>query len=430
MSRTWKLILLVVIAVFAAAATAGVAVVLRQVRGVVPLLVPSPGLEPRSTGADDADGRTVATGQPEGGPPTSTAGTVAPEASEAAGTLPLRSAAGLKARIFARGLEGPRVLAFDPGGALLVSQTRAGSVVALADDDKDGVAEKKALVVRGLRQPHGLAFRPRVSPPQLYIAENHRVRRYAYEPSTNRASRPAFVIGLPSGGGHHTRTIAFGPDGRLFIAAGSTGNVGVERDRRRAAMTVCDPDGKDARLFAKGLRNTVFFIFDGEGRIWGNDMGRDLLGDDIPPDELNIIRDGEDYGWPYCYGARVPDPFGGTPAICADTEAPVFGYQAHSAPLGLAFIPTRAVEAGWPEAWLGDLVVAFHGSWNRTVPTGYKLVRLDVRGASVARQHDLVTGWLTIGRVSGRPVAVVFGSDGGLYVSDDRAGYVYRITAR
>lgn len=345
-----------------------------------------------------------------------------PEGAESS-ALPLDAAAGLKVRVFAHNLAGPRVTLFDGRGTMLVSEPQEGAVIALRDTDGDGISDARHILLRRLRLPHGLAFRPDVSPPQLYVAETDKIVRYRYDPRALAATDPRKVVDLPGGGGHHTRTIRFGPDGRLYITVGSSGNVLVEKDKRRAAMLVADADGGGTRVFARGLRNTVFFIFDPAGRIWGNDMGRDMLGDDIPPDELNIVREGGDYGWPYCYGNRVPDPFGGTKEMCARTEAPVFGYQAHSAPLGLAFID----RPGWPKDWQGDLIVAFHGSWNRSAPTGYKLVRLDVEGTKVRAQHDLVTGWLSGGRVSGRPVDVVFGPDDALYVSDDRAGMIYRV---
>lgn len=350
------------------------------------------------------------------------------------GVLPLRTAGGVKVRYFAEGVAGPRDLEVGPAGELLVSSPGSGRVLRLVDADHDGVAEKPGVVVEGLNAPHGLAFGPVPKgagflrdEATLYIAENDKVRRWVYSRRTGRAARPFLVTRLPGSGGHFTRSIRFGPDGRLYITAGSSSNASPESDERRASMMVCGQDGSGFRIFARGLRNTVFFTFDERGRIWGNDMGRDLLGDDVPPDELNIIVDGGDYGWPYCYGDKVADrSTGGTPERCARTVAPAFGYQAHSAPLGLAFVPETQVAV--PSDWASDLIVAFHGSWNRSVPTGYKLVRLEMEGGRVVAQHDLVTGWLSGDSVSGRPVDVTFGPDGALYVSDDRADAVYRIT--
>ncbi len=154
-------------------------------------------------------------------------------------------------------------------------------------------------------------------------------------------------------------------------------------------------------------------------------MGRDFLGDDLPPDEINIVKDGKNYGWPVCYGNRVYDSqFGGeTPNFCLSSEPPVFEIQAHSAPLGLAFISSTQ----FPEEWQGDLLVSYHGSWNRTAPTGYKLVRLQVEGEKIIQQTDFLSGFLQGNRVIGRPVDLEFGHEGSLYLSDDKAGIIYRI---
>jgi glucose/arabinose dehydrogenase len=237
-----------------------------------------------------------------------------PETS-AKGALPLDAAGGLKVRVFAKDLDGPRVMLFDYRGTLLVSERDAGRVTALRDDNQDGVADSRKVLAGNLNVPHGLTFRPGAMPAELYVAETDKVSRYIYDPLKVTLSDPVKIVDLPSGGGHVTRTARFDSKGRLYITVGSSMNVGVESDKHRAAMLVCDADGKNLRVYAKGLRNTVFFIFDRQERIWGNDMGRDLLGDDTPPDELNIITDGGDYGWPYCYGDRVPDPFGGTRRI-------------------------------------------------------------------------------------------------------------------
>ncbi len=229
--------------------------------------------------------------------------------------LPLDAAGGLKVRVFARDLDGPRVMLFDYRGTLLVSERDAGRVTALRDENRDGVAESRKVLADNLDVPHGLTFRPGAMPAELYVAETDSVSRYIYDPLKITLSSPAKVVDLPSGGGHVTRTVRFDSKARLYMTVGSSMNVGVESDKHRAAMLVCDADGKNLRVYAKGLRNTVFFTFDRQERIWGNDMGRDLLGDDTPPDELNIITDGGDYGWPYCYGDRIPDPFGGTRRI-------------------------------------------------------------------------------------------------------------------
>jgi len=236
---------------------------------------------------------------------------------------------------------------------------------------------------------------------------------------------------LPTqGGGHFTRTLKFGPDDRLYVSIGSSCNVCVEKDERRAAIYTLNRDGSDFKKFASGLRNTVFFDWSYvDGRMWGTDMGRDLLGDDIPPDEINILEEGKNYGWPNCFGKNIHDTnFDKNVYIqdpCLDKTPPVVEMQAHSAPLGLAFVP----EEGWPEDFWYDLIVAFHGSWNRSVPTGYKLVRikLDAQG-NYEGTEDFVTGWLQGNSALGRPVDILIQSGGTMFVSDDKAGVIYKIS--
>lgn len=280
--RVWSAVALVIGGVIIVCAVAGVIFWRYFGRGLGPVVLPSRPLRP---------------------------------ATSAKGALPLRTAGGLKVRVFAKGLDGPRVMLFDHRGTLLVSERDGGRVTALRDENKDGVADVVKPLVRNLDTPHGLAFRPNAMRAEVYVAETDKVSRYVYDPRRITLTNPVKIVDLPSGSGHVTRTIRFDSKGRLYITVGSSMNIGVEKDPRRAAMLTCDTDGKNLRVFAKGLRNTVFFIFDRSGRIWGNDMGRDMLGDNVPPDELNIITDGGDCGWPYCYGDQVPDPFGGTRQI-------------------------------------------------------------------------------------------------------------------
>ena len=188
-----------------------------------------------------------------------------------------------------------------------------------------------------------------------------------------------------------------------------------------------NPNGSGERVFAAGVRNSVGFVFHpSTGEIWATENGRDNLGDDLPPDEINILRNGQNYGWPYCYGKNIPDPAFNDSSRCQATQDSVHDMQAHSAPLGLRF----AESAQFPEEWQGDLLVAYHGSWNRSVPTGYKVVRLHVDGSRVVAEEDFISGWLLDnGSVVGRPVDLIFGpEDGALYISDDKAGVIYRVT--
>jgi glucose/arabinose dehydrogenase len=218
-------------------------------------------------------------------------------------------------------------------------------------------------------------------------------------------------------GRHFTRTIKI-IKGKLYTSVGSSCDTCRESDEMRATLLVSDTDGKNLRVFARGLRNTVFFVEGPDGKIWGTDMGRDFLGDNLPPDDINIIEDGKDYGWPFCYGEMVRDSHfeaGQDPDYCTNTTPPVFAFPAHVAPLGLTFME-------------GDLLVALHGSWNSSTPVGYKVVKLDVNARSVSNIQDFITGFIKGNEVLGRPVDLAIDKKGRLFISDDKAGLIYIVT--
>ena len=322
------------------------------------------------------------------------------------------------------------MMVFSPGGVLLVSESGDGKVIALSDPKHTGKAQQKKTVLSGLNEPHGLAFYQG----KLYVAENDKVRRYDWEEGSLRASNPVKLADLPGGGGHSTRTILFHA-GKMYVSAGSSCNVCIEKDPRRATVMEFNPDGSGMRIFAKGLRNAVGMAVNPKtDTVWVTVNGRDWLGDDLPPETIyDLGKDGGDGGWPYCYGDRVPDREFTKPSDdrCKTVLQPKVQMQAHSAPLGLAFYEASQ----FPAEYRNDIFVAFHGSWNRSIPTGYKVVRvkLDDKGQPVGGAQDFITGWLAPGetrkgRWMGRPVDVVFGSDGSMYVSDDAAGAIYRIT--
>jgi glucose/arabinose dehydrogenase len=339
----------------------------------------------------------------------------------------LKLPAGFAISLYAK-TESPRMMAFSPGGTLLVTSEAGGIVVALPDSQRTGRASEKVTVLKDLNGPHGIAFHDG----RLYIAEVTRLVRYEWDESLLRATGGVVIASLPQSGEHMTRTILFAND-KLYVSAGSSCNVCTENDPRRAAVSEMNEDGSAEHIFASGLRNAVGLAFNQQtGTIWATDNGRDWLGDDLPPDEINDLGpNGGDFGWPYCYGNRVPDTsFGGTPARCSTTVSPQVELQAHSAPLGLVFYSGRM----FPAEYQGDLFVAFHGSWNRSVPTGYKIVRvrMNARGGPQAVQ-DFITGWLPPGETRrgkwmGRPVGLVIAPDGSLYISDDGSGSIYRVT--
>ena len=322
------------------------------------------------------------------------------------------------------------MLVFSPGGTLLVTESGEGKVMALPDSRHAGKAERTVTVLQGLSEPHGIAF----DQGKLYVAENDKLRRYDWDEGALRASNPKTIASLPGPSGHSTRTVIF-HGGKMYVSAGSSCNVCVEKDARRAAVTEFNPDGSGQRIFAKGLRNAVGEAVNPKtDTLWVTVNGRDWLGDDLPPETVyDLGKDGGDAGWPYCYGDRVPDP-NFTRAgddRCKAMLAPKVQMQAHSAPLGLAFY----TGSQFPAEYQNNLFIALHGSWNRSIPTGYKVVRvkLDEKGQPQGGAQDFITGWLAPnetkkGRWMGRPVGIVFGGDGAMYLSDDAAGVIYRIT--
>lgn len=339
--------------------------------------------------------------------------------------LELITASGFKASVFARDLPGARVIREDVLGNFWVSQTSEG-VVSLLLVEGGGVVNA-APVFKDLKNPHGLAFSPQ-NPFRLLIAEEDRliaVPTYS-EPDIEK------IADLPSGGSHVSRTIGFGPDGGLYVAIGSTCNVCREDDERRAVILRREANGTNFQPYAKGLRNSVFFTWRDDGKMFATEMGRDFLGDDLPPDEINIIREGN-YGWPICYGKNIHDGdfdknvYFRNPCMEPFEAGSYIDIPAHSAPLGLDFIPENS---SWPRAYWGDLLVAYHGSWNRSVPTGYKVVRylFDDSGNYEGISEDFLTGFLREdGTVLGRPVDILIKDDGSVLITDDYAGVVYRV---
>jgi glucose/arabinose dehydrogenase len=331
--------------------------------------------------------------------------------------------------VFADKVGSVRFMAIDPAGTLLVSEPSAGRVLALPDKNGDGKANSVQTVVTGLDQPHGLAFHDGA----LYIAETSRVQRFAYDPATMKATQPALLARLPSGGGHWTRTVVFGPDGRMYVSVGSSCNVCRESDKRRAAILRFNADGSGEQLFSTGLRNAVgLAIHPATGALWATVNERDWRGDDLPPDYVTEVREGSVHGWPDCVTVRgrpQADTSFAKGAACDKVAPPSVELQAHSAPIGLAFYTGTQ----FPEEYRGSLFVAYRGSWNRTLPTGYKIVRIRFRDGQPTGSplvEDFATGWLEGTSAWGRPVDLVVGRDGALYLSDQGSGRIYRITHR
>jgi len=325
--------------------------------------------------------------------------------------------------IFAQGLRDPRMMALGSDGYLYVAERGAGRIVRLPDRDHDGVADAVEVVAEDLSAPSSIAFYRDGS---LYVGETKRVLRLSAPDERGLFQEQQVIVdGLPSGG-HNTRTVLFSPDwSSLFVSIGSSCNVCVEEDQRRATIMRYNPDGSGEQVYAQGLRNAVGITFrPGSGELWATNNGRDRLGDDQPPETVYQIREGDNAGWPYCHSGRIVDPDYGSPTACDGVVAPAVEMQAHSAPLGLTFYSGSQ----FPEEYWGDLFIAFHGSWNRAVPTGYKLVRVPMQDGRAGQVRDFATGWLRANSSQwGRPVDVLTGAGGSLFVSDDSGGTIYRI---
>jgi glucose/arabinose dehydrogenase len=328
---------------------------------------------------------------------------------------------------YAERVPGVRLMALGPEGDPYATLTDRGRVVRLPDRNHDGRADEVVRVAGGLNQPHGLAFRGDT----LYVAETSQVVRF-----DRPGARPVVVVGnLPADGGHFTRTIVFLQD-ELLVSVGSSCNLCEEQDPRRAAVVRYGLDGSGEALFATGLRNSVGLALNPvTGEVWATNNDRDNLGDEVPPDRVNILRRGGFYGWPFCYLPNVPNPeYQRTAGRCAQAIGPAVELPAHSAPLGLAFYTGSM----FPAEYQGDLLVALHGSWNRSAPIGYEVVRVDLHeGRPVGAAQSFVSGWLegrrrTLSRPAGvgwgRPVGLLVLGDGSLLISDDEGGRIYRVT--
>ena len=335
--------------------------------------------------------------------------------------------AGFSVRYFAKDLPGVRFMALGPGGVVYATQPRRGRVIRLPDANHDGVVDRVEEVVTGLRQPHGIAFHKGA----LWVANTDGVVRIPLGANGLASGEPVYVNHYEAGGGHWSRTVIFGRDSAMYVSVGSTCNICIEKSSDRAAVLRFNEDGSGKRVFASGLRNAVGLAVNPRtGAIWATQNERDDLRpehEDLPPEEINILTEGGDYGWPYCYGDRVPNPEYHDAARCARTIPPALAMQAHSAPLGITFL-NRATN--FPADYRGDALVAFHGSWNRGVPTGAKVVRIRVRGDKPVAAEDFITGWQeSNGSRWGRPVDVLVANDGSVLVSDDSGGAIYRVTS-
>ncbi len=340
---------------------------------------------------------------------------------------PLEVPAGFTISEAAAGMPTPRFMAIDPAdGSVVFGSHTTSQVVRLRDWNGDGRFDQAQTIAGGLAAVHSVAF---VGGQLLAAAEDRLVRLSNFD-SSGAARQVDQIAALPSGAkdlyGHRTRTVALGPDGKLYVSIGSSCDVCVEDTPLRAAIVRMNVDGSGLEVYASGLRNTVGFDWrPGTSELWGADMGRNNLGQDRVHDELNQIVQGGNYGWPYCYDDRVPNPEFADPGKCAATIAPALNFPPHWAPLGLVFYN----RFGFPAAYQGDALVAFHGTAKDQVQTlgGYSVARVRFKSGRPIATEDLVRGWNANGDVWGRPAGLLADRDGSLLISDDLGGRIFRL---
>jgi len=336
---------------------------------------------------------------------------------------------GFHVNVFAADFKVPRFLALAPNGDIFVADTGAGEVIILRDPQQTGGAQQREVFAKDLSRPFGIAFHG----DHVYVGNTGAVVRFKYDAKTSkRIGEAEKILDLPPGGGHFTRTIAFSKDGgKLYVSVGSSGNIEIEKDQRRAAVLVCDPDGKNSRIFASGLRNAVGLgIEPVTGAVWVTVNERDELGDNLPPDYFTSLVEGGFYGWPYSYiGSNVDPRVKPQKAdLVAKAIIPDVLLGPHVAPLQFAFYTGNR----FPEQYRGGAFIAEHGSWNRAARDGYQVAFVGFRdGKANADPVPFLTGFVAdpAGKnVNGRPVGVTVTHDGALLVSDDGAGVIYRVS--
>ncbi len=326
--------------------------------------------------------------------------------------------------VFASGINNVRSIAVTETGDIVAASMRPGEIILLhRDEDGDGASDGRTVLASGLGHPHGLAL----FGGYLYIGETEQIVRGSFDAEARTLGElEAVFTGMPAGGNHTTRTLGFGPDDMLYVTVGSSCNACFEKQPYRASMLRMNPDGTGAETFATGLRNSVGFDWNpATGGLYATDNGRDLLGNDTPHCELNLLEQGADYGWPYAYDDRQPDPeFGpGNEGKVQASRPLVHGFGAHRAPLGLRFFGLDNA----PQGFEGAALAALHGSWNRSELAGYKVVSLHFGADGGVEERDFLTGFELDEDVIGRPVEMAFGPDGGIYISDDYSGSIYKV---
>lgn len=335
---------------------------------------------------------------------------------------------GFQIEIYAEGIDGARSMAMGDNGTLFVGTRNENKVYALRDEDGDFRAEKVFEVDSDLEQPNGVAFKDGA----LYVGAVSRLFKYPnIEQQLASPPEPELIYDdYPTEFHHGWKYIAFGPDNKLYVPVGAPCNIcdRTDEDERFATITRMDADGSNREIVARGVRNTVGFTWHPDtNELWFTDNGRDMLGDDIPPCELNRLTEvGQHFGYPFCHGSTIKDPEFGDKHPCSDFVAPVQALGAHVAPLAVKF-DTGSM---FPESYKGHAFIAEHGSWNRASKSGYRVTLVKLDNNKAVSYEPFIEGWLDeeSQEAFGRPVDLLFLKDGSLLVSDDVGDAIYRVT--
>ena len=334
---------------------------------------------------------------------------------------------GFTIEIYADNISNARSMDISPSGTIFIGNRHGDNVFAIRDEDEDNIAEKKWLITNKLKNmPNGVAFHKG----DLYVAEVDKLWVFKnIEDNLENPDDPILIYDdYPKDKHHGWKYIAFGPDGKLYVPVGAPCNICESKNKMYASITRMNPDGSDREIFAYGVRNTVGFTWNpNNDEMWFTDNGRDMLGDNIPPCELNrVTKPGQNFGYPYCHGDDIGDPEFGGKHPCSDFVPPARNLGPHVAPLGLKFYNGNM----FPNEYKGDIFIAEHGSWNRSKKIGYRITRVKIKENKAISYEPFIYGWLNNEEQEawGRPVDILILDDGSMLISDDKADLIYRVS--
>lgn len=341
--------------------------------------------------------------------------------------LELNLPEGFQIEVYARGVDGARSMAIGDDGTLFVGTRTENNIYAIQDTNGDFKADN-VMVLDTMEVPNGIAMRNG----DLYVAQVGSLWKYPNieDQLGGEVEKELIYDDFPTEFHHGWKYIAFGPDDKLYVPVGAPCNIcnRTDEDERFATISRMDPDGTNREIYARGVRNSVGFTWHPDTKqMWFTDNGRDMLGDDIPPCELNTVTEaGQHFGYPFCHGGIVKDPEFGDLHPCSDFVEPALQLDAHVAPLGIKFYTGNM----FPAEYKGKAFIAEHGSWNRSKKVGYRIMMVDIEDGAVVNSEPFIDGWLdeVAQKASGRPVDMLMLEDGSMLISDDYGDAIYRVT--